>query len=138
MREYETTYVLNPAASDAMVKASLDKIGAVIGRHKGSIIRSQNLGKKTLAYRIKKQTKGVYLYLDYCADNEAVSEIEHLLRLDEQVIRYLTVKLNDDVDVEGRKAELEKEAAELAQAMAKVEQQVAKKEAAEGLAEEVM
>ena len=117
MREYETTYILDSAMTEADVQHSLDKVSEIISRHGGCIFRSQNLGRKTLAYRINKQSKGYYATLDYSADTRAVSEIERGFRLDEKVLRYLTVKLNDEVDVEFRKKQIIEEAEALAKAM---------------------
>lgn len=116
MREYETVYILDPVATDTDVKHSIDKTSEIIGRHGGYIFRSQNMGKKTLAYRIRKQSKGYYVAFDYCGDNTTVSEIERSLKLDERVLRYLTVKLNEDVDVEDRKQQLVAEALALVKA----------------------
>ncbi|OGQ48271.1 MAG: 30S ribosomal protein S6 [Deltaproteobacteria bacterium RIFCSPLOWO2_02_FULL_47_10] len=118
MREYETVYVLDPALTDADVSHSQDKVAELIGRHGGSIIRSQNLGKKTLAYRIKKQSKGYYVAIDYCGDNTTVSDIERMFKLDERVLRYLTTKLSEEIDIEARKQELVEEAERLAAAIA--------------------
>lgn len=117
MREYETVYILDPVLTEADVKQSQDRMGELIGRHGGHIFRSQNMGKKTLAYRIKKQTKGYYVAIDYCGDSKTVAEMEHGFRLDERVLRYLTVKLNEDVDIETRKRQLVEEAEMLAKAM---------------------
>lgn len=116
MREYETTYILDPALNDADVQQSLARVGEIISRHGGGIIFSQNMGKKNLAYRLKKRTKGYYVYIDYCADNTCVSDIERTFKLDERVLRYLTVKLDEDADVEKRKKQIadEKEALEKA------------------------
>jgi len=118
MREYETVYILDPALTDADVQHSVDKTGELIKRHSGVIFRSQNMGKKSLAYRIKKQTKGHYVSFDYTGDNKLVAEMERIFRLDERVLRYLTVKLNEEVDVEQRKQQLIDEAEALAKALA--------------------
>jgi small subunit ribosomal protein S6 len=64
------------------------------------------MGKRTLAYPISKQTKGLYTCLDYAANGPAVSEIERNLRLDENVLRYLTVVKAEEIDVEARAAEV--------------------------------
>lgn len=128
MREYETVYVMDPALTDADVQHSLDKMGELIGRHSGHIFRSQNMGKKSLAYRIKKQSKGYYAFVDYCGDNTTVADIERGLKLDERVLRYLTVKLDDDVDVELRKKRLEEEAALLEKALTSSGPQIEQKE----------
>ncbi len=118
MREYETTYILDPALTDADVQQSLTKLGELISRHGGGIIFSQNMGKKNLAYRLKKRTKGYYAYVNYCADNTCVPDIERTFKLDERILRYLTVKLDEDTDVETRKKQIvdEREALEKATA----------------------
>jgi len=118
MREYETVYILDPALTEADVKASMDRYGEIIARHEGAIFRSQNMGKKTLAYPIKKQTKGYYVALDYCGNNTAVSDIERSLKLDERVLRYLTVKFGDIADIDTRRKEIIEEEEALAKAMA--------------------
>lgn len=118
MREYETVYILDPVMTDADVQQSLNKVSDTISRHGGCIFRSQNMGKKNLAYKIKKSSKGYYVCLDYCGDNTTVSEIERNMKLDEKVLRYLTVKLNDEIDVEDRKKQLVEEAERLEKAIA--------------------
>jgi len=128
MREYETVYILDPAMTEADVKASLTKYSDMITRHSGSIFRSASLGKKSLAYRIKKQTKGYYVSIDYCGDNTVVSDVERNLKLDEKVMRYLTVKLDEEVDVEARKQQLIDEAKALELAMAESAANAAKKD----------
>ncbi len=125
MREYETTYILDPALSDADVQQSLTKVGEIIGRHGGGIIFSQNMGKKSLAYRLKKRTKGYYVYIDYCADNTCVVDIERTFKLDERILRYLTVKLDENTNVETRKKQLADEKEALEKAMAEQAAQAA-------------
>jgi len=136
MREYETVYILDPAMTEADVKTSLTKYSDIITRHSGHIFRSANLGKKSLAYRVKKQMKGYYVSFDYCGDNTVVSDIERGLKLDEKVLRYLTVKLDEEVDVEARKQQLIDEAIALEKAMQ--EREAAAKEGTPVLAGETV
>ncbi|MBI2092663.1 MAG: 30S ribosomal protein S6 [Deltaproteobacteria bacterium] len=118
MNEYETVYILDPNGTEADVDNSIKKFGELIGRHGGCIFRTMNLGKKSLAYRIKKQSKGYYVSLDYCGDNTLVNEVERGFRLDEHVLRYLTIRLNESVDIETRKRELVEEAERIEKALA--------------------
>ncbi len=118
MNEYEIVYILDGALTEADVQHSIEKTSELIGRHSGYIFRSQNMGKKTLAYPINKKSKGYYVAIDYCADNTTVSEMEHGFRLDERILRYLTVRLNQDVSIEARKQQLIDEAAALEKALA--------------------
>lgn len=106
MREYESTFIARAELSDDAVRQMSDRIKAAIERHKGTILEFQIMGRQNLAYAIEKQTKGNYVYFDYAADTTAVSEVERTLRLDESVLKFLTVKLNDDVNVEARREEI--------------------------------
>lgn len=106
MREYETTFIARADLSDEAVKQLFDRVKTVIERHHGALLDSQIMGRQNLAYAIEKQTKGNYVYFDYAADTTAVSEVERTLRLDETVLKFLSVKINDDITVEARREEI--------------------------------
>lgn len=107
MREYETVFVVRPDGSESQTNELLDKVNSIIERHSGTILRHRNLGKKELAYKIAKYNQGVYFYYNYAGDSTVTSDIERTLRLNDLSMRYLTVVLNDTIDVEARKKELE-------------------------------
>lgn len=88
---YETVYILRPDLTDEGAKKANDKVGEVVSRYKGKIDSSKDLGKKPLAYRIAKQTKGHYFQLNFHGTGQVVEELERFLRLSEEVIRFLTV-----------------------------------------------
>ena len=79
----------------------------MIERHDGQLFYSRNMGKRNLAYRIKKQIKGLYYDVCYAAESDCVADIERFLRIDENVLRFLTVLKAEKVDVEARLAEIE-------------------------------
>lgn len=135
MREYETTYILDPNMTDADVGHAIDRVKEIIVRHSGEVFRLQNMGKKTLAYRIKKQSKGTYVSFDFCGDSGVVADIERTFKLDERVLRYLTVVLVDDVNPEARKKQIVEEAEELEKAMAAAVAKVASEKVAHDAAE---
>lgn len=118
MREYETTFIARTDLSDEAVRQFADRIKSVIERHKGAILDSQIMGRQNLAYEIKKQTKGSYAYFDYTGDTAVVAEVERSLRLDEGILKFLTVKCADDVNVEARREEIRLRKERLAAAMA--------------------
>ena len=60
---------------------------------------------KRLAYEIKKEVQGYYVYLNYAAPGKSVDEIERIFRIDDRVLRYLTIKLNDSMNAEAIEAE---------------------------------
>ena len=67
----------------------------VIADQGGEVVRVDNWGLKNLAYRIKKNRKGHYVLLNISAPAQAIAEYERLLRVNEDIIRYMTVKVED-------------------------------------------
>ena len=106
MREYETVFITQPEITDTDRGQLGEKIGALIAKHEGRLFFSKDLGRKNLAYKIKKLTKGIYTCLDYAAGGKAVSELERMMGMNENVIRFLTIVKNENVDVEARAAEI--------------------------------
>lgn len=106
MKEYETIYITHPNLSDSQQTQIYERLRSVIEKCKGQVFFHRSMGKKSLSYRIKKQTSGVYMLMDYAAEGGAVSELERHFRLDENVLRFLTVVRKESVDVEARAAEV--------------------------------
>jgi small subunit ribosomal protein S6 len=73
----------------------------------GKIIKVDNWGKRRLAYEVAKERKGIYLYWQYLANPGVVEETERNLRMLDSVIRYLTVKVDSDIDVSARPSEID-------------------------------
>lgn len=99
MNEYETIYVTRPDL-DAAEQTRLDeKFESVISKD-GTILVKEVWGKRKLAYEIKKHTYGNYTYVNFVGPADIPTEIERSVRIEDNVIRFLTVKLDDTVDVE--------------------------------------
>jgi len=107
MRHYETTYILRPNLGEEQFTEVIDRTNAIVTNDGGAIICLDRLGVKRLAYEINKETQGCYVYLNYAAPGKTVNEIERIFRIDDRVLRYLTVKLGDDMNAEA--IELEKQ-----------------------------
>jgi len=107
MREYETVYIMQPQLTEAQVNQLNTKVQGFVEKHGGRLFYARSMGKRNLAYRIKKQTKGIYFCLDYAAGGGCVNEIEHNLMLDENVLRFLTTVRAEKIDVDARAAEIE-------------------------------
>jgi small subunit ribosomal protein S6 len=105
MREYETIYILRPELGGEAVDAFNTKMKDIVGGFGGKVIRLSNWGKKRLAYRVKKCTRGTYVHLLYLGEGKTVDELERNLRLSDNVIRHLTVLIKGDVDPASRQAE---------------------------------
>lgn len=106
MKEYETIFIVNPNAPQSDLQKFNEKITKLIEQHNGTVILEKNLGKRALAYEVKKHNKGNYMLFDYTGDSHVVADIERSLRLDEMILKFLTVRLADEVDVEARKKQL--------------------------------
>ena len=95
MRRYETITILKPSLNEDEIKKVIDRAVGIIEGLKGSIIKLDRWGLKKLAYTIEKEQQGFYLYLQYAGVPEAVSELERICRIDDRVMKYLTVKLQE-------------------------------------------
>ena len=100
MRRYETLFIVTPDSSEEDLKAVAAKIQGVVTGMNGIVASYDEQGKKKLAYSVKKQNKGYYVLMDYVGSSDIVSELERNMRLDDRVLKYLTVKLADQVDPE--------------------------------------
>jgi small subunit ribosomal protein S6 len=106
-REYETIYILRPNTPNEGVAEVNTRIKGVIEGMGGKILKIDNWGKRRLAYEVAKERKGIYLYWLYLAQPGVVEETERNLRMLDSVIRYLTVKVDEDIDVTARPTELD-------------------------------
>ena len=114
MRRYETIYIANPNLDDEALKEVVTKFSDLIKKQKGSIIKIDEWGKRKMAYEVKRFDKGHYVLLDFCGLPEMVMELERNLKLDDRILKYSTVKIDEDVDpaeliVEEEKTEDSKE-----------------------------
>jgi small subunit ribosomal protein S6 len=113
-REYETIYVLRPNTTNDGVAEVNTRIRGIIEGMGGKVINVDNWGKRRLAYEIAGERKGIYLYWQYLASAGIVEEFERNMRMLDSVVRYMTVKLDADVDPEARPSQADDEAYERA------------------------
>ncbi|MEW5914125.1 MAG: 30S ribosomal protein S6 [Thermodesulfobacteriota bacterium] len=119
MRHYETIFIVHPELSDEETTAVVEKFSGILEAGGAFLVRQDHWGRRRLAYAVKKQSKGYYVLFEYGADAPAVAEMERNFKIDEQVIRFITVKIDDSFDLEAMqqvKAEAEAKAAARAQA----------------------
>lgn len=100
MRRYETIYILRPTLGEAEITAIIENTNQIIADAKGSIIDLNRWGMKKLAYLIKKETQGYYVFCDYAVTSDAVTEIERKFRIEDSVLKYMTVKVADSITAE--------------------------------------
>jgi small subunit ribosomal protein S6 len=108
-RYYETMYILRPDMGEDSVDAAILKWQDFLKENSAENIQTQHRGKRRLAYEIQRCREGIYVQMNYEHDNGAhIAPMERAMRISDEVIRYLTVKL----DPRRVKAEAEAEAAE--------------------------
>ncbi len=100
MRRYETICILRSNLSEDQVTSVIDYANKIILDDAGTIISLNKWGMKKFAYLIKKETQGYYVYCDYAGTPAAVAEVERRFRIDDSVLKYMTVKLSDSISAE--------------------------------------
>ena len=119
MRRYETIFIADNDLPEDERFPILEKLKDLIHHHNGLLVTIDEWGGKRLAYEIRKKSHGYYIRLDYCGSGVLVDEIERFFRIDDRILKYMSVLLNKDIDMEAIKEEIanaEKMKAEQAQA----------------------
>jgi small subunit ribosomal protein S6 len=115
VRRYESVVILAPEMPDDDIRNFTEKYSELIKTNGGEIIKIEDWGFKRLAYLVKKKEKGRYILFDFVGVPAVITELERQFKISEEVLKFLSVKLDDDVDLEAFKAaEEEKKAAEAA------------------------
>ena len=94
MSLYESVIIARQEISAEQVEKLADEIDLILKNNEGRTEKRENWGLRTLAYKIKKNRKGHYLLFNYECEPDAVIELERQLRLNEDVLRYLTIKID--------------------------------------------
>ena len=100
MRRYEQIYILRPSLSEEQITTVIENANQVVLEEDGTIISVDRWGMRKLAYPIKKEPQGYYVLCDFAGTPGAVAEIERKFRIDDAVLKYLTVKLTDSISAE--------------------------------------
>jgi small subunit ribosomal protein S6 len=106
MRRYETIVIVDPDVGEDDRASLFARIKEIIPHQEGVFIHEDLWGTKKLAYEIKKKPRGFYARFDYCGMGPVVDEIERFFRIDDRVLKYLTVQLAEEADPESILAEL--------------------------------
>lgn len=100
MRRYEQVCILRPSLSEEEITRIIDNTTQLIEEDEGSVIFLNKWGMRKLAYPIKKEVQGYYILCDFAAIPSVVAEIERKFRIDDAVLKYLTVKISDAISAE--------------------------------------
>lgn len=97
---YETTFITRGEMAEDALKALQEKLNGVVAQYKGELILSEDWGTKRMAYKIQKESRGRYSHFVYTGAGNVVAEIERNLRMNDQVLRFLSVNVAEEFDQE--------------------------------------
>lgn len=94
MNKYESVVIVNPSVEEQAMKALIAKFTDLINSN-GKVEKVEELGKKKLAYEIKKNSEGYYIVINFEANPELITELERVYRITDEVIKFIVVREND-------------------------------------------
>jgi small subunit ribosomal protein S6 len=105
LREYETIFLVRPDLAEDLVDKIVERMRGIVHRDGGKVIKVENWGKKKTAYEVKKNYRAIFIRFLYLGGTRAVAEFERNLRMTDDVLKYQSVKIADDVEVNARAVE---------------------------------
>jgi small subunit ribosomal protein S6 len=103
MRKYETFIIIDPDLPDEINTALDNKVQSIVTSNQGEVLTYVPWGKRKLAYAIRKRTRGLYVLMEFAGGPRLVAELERNLRIDERILKFITVMLEERFDPEKEK-----------------------------------
>ena len=91
MNKYESVIIINPSVDEDKVKGLIDKFSDLINKQ-GKVTKVDTLGKKKLAYEVKKNKEGIYVVFYFEAEPTLIAELERNYRITDEIIKFIVVK----------------------------------------------
>jgi small subunit ribosomal protein S6 len=102
LREYETIFLVKPDLTDDNVDKLKERVRGIVGREGGKLLRFTVWGKKKTLFPVAKQPRAIYVHASYLGSSKLVAEVERNLRNFDEVSRYISVKVAEEIDPETR------------------------------------
>ena len=99
MRTYESIFIVHPEVVGDDQIAIIDKYKTILSDQGAEVLKVENWGLRTLAYQVKKQSKGCYVLFIFEAEPAVIAEFERRMRIDEKVIKFQTIVLENGYQV---------------------------------------
>lgn len=96
MKKYEIMFIVKATQESNNIKATSESVKSIITDNKGKVVEFNELGEKKLAYPIKKEISGYYYVMVVEADNNAISEFNRKVSINENVLRHLVIRLDEE------------------------------------------
>ena len=93
MRTYESIFIVHPEVIGDDQVALIDKYKTILSDQAADVLKVENWGTRTLAYQVKKQSKGCFVLVIFDAEPTVIAEYERRMRIDEKVIKFQTIIL---------------------------------------------
>ena len=106
MKRYEVVAIVKSDLTEEEINAIMERSSNIITERQGVIAKAEKWGKRRLAYEIKKQKDGFYFFIDYAGEGSIVSEMERNFKIDDRVLKFMTVNKEGAVTREGMDAEV--------------------------------
>jgi small subunit ribosomal protein S6 len=89
-------FIIESSASDDDVTRLSDGLRQIITDQGGTVTRNENMGRRTLAYPINRKSEGIYVLFEVEGSGREIAELERRMRVNDQIIRYITVRVDED------------------------------------------
>ncbi|HPC86506.1 MAG TPA: 30S ribosomal protein S6 [Smithellaceae bacterium] len=106
MKRYEVIAIVKTDVTEEDLTAIMERSSNIVTERKGVIAKAEKWGKRRLAYEIKKQKDGFYFFIDYAGDGSIVAEMERNFKIDDRILKFMTVTKEGAVTREGIDAEI--------------------------------
>lgn len=94
MNKYESIIIVNPKLNEKQQNEIENKYKKIINKN-GNVISIENIGKKRLAYEVKKNKEGIYIEINFTSEASFIAELERQYKIDENVIKFIIIRKED-------------------------------------------
>lgn len=109
MRLYESMSILNASLTEEETANVVERMTGLLERNGAKLLKVENLGKRKLAYEIEHERKGTYICLQFEGPGTIVEELERFQRMEDAVLKFMTIRLPDDYQPISKEDEVEEE-----------------------------
>jgi small subunit ribosomal protein S6 len=102
VRQYELVYILSPDATEQQITELHTQVESIVARYQGEFIKTENWGRRRMAFRIGKHREGTYVLEVFTGSGELTKELDRRLKVIDHVIRHLIVRVDEELRVAER------------------------------------
>jgi small subunit ribosomal protein S6 len=102
MKKYETIFILDPDLEDEKILSTVERLKGIVTQASGEIIKVEDWGKRKLAYKVKKKSRGHYYLIHFSGSPALLAELERNFRVMDAVIKFQSVRLDEKQDTSAK------------------------------------